>query len=83
MLKKNQTLSSLVLCPMSEDLEGGDPPTLPPVTCVSLGLVSFPAYSSPWQISCGSGIFHILGSLAQPKLHFHIFTQWPLMEKIP
>lgn len=50
---------------------------------VSLGLVSFLAHSSPWQVSRGSGIFHTLGPLAQPRLHFHSFTQWPPMKKIP
>lgn len=41
-------------------------------------LVQLPVYSSPWQISHGSGICNMLGSLSQPRLHCHSFVQCPL-----
>ena len=49
-------------------------------TLLSLGLVPRPVSSSPQQVSHGSCISNILGSLRQSRLHLHSFTQWPLRD---
>lgn len=55
-------------------------------TFLSLGLVSLPVCSSPWQINPRAGISSILGSPLQPRLHFHTLMSWalrPFMQRLP
>lgn len=48
-------------------------------TLLFLGLVPLLVYSSPWQVSHSVGIPNILGSSAQPGLHFHSSLRGPLL----
>lgn len=65
--------------PDDNGLRGSSLPALLTATRFSLGLAPHHECISPWQTSQNSSTSIILKPLMPSRLHFHNFTQWPLL----